>query len=485
MGLAVKEGITVGIYSPKKTPHLVNLNEDPNLSECLIYYIKDGVTRLGTAEANVPQDIQLSGSHILSEHCIFENTDGVICLVPHHGALVYVNGREVNEPVILKSGSRVILGKNHVFRFTHPGQPREEVVNNKAMTDSTGAIVETAAENNSDTENQNVDWDFAQCELLEKQGIDLKAEMQKRLLALEEQFRREKEHADQQFEEQRKNYEARIDALQRQVEEQSVTMSMYSSYTPEDFHNDEDIFVNPLFETECWSAREVGLAAWAFRKWKYHQFTSLRDDLWGNAIFLKEANAISVELRKKVQFQFTLLTDTPYSPLPAELAPRDDADDEYRPSAPTVVAVEVTDTKNGATHYWTLEKLRHRLELMRQIYNMNESSCAEEEDPVPLLLAPPPALAPGPATGPASGFASGTAGQPPAADILQCISACAQQTRLSLANLLPSRQRLELMREMYHNEAELSPTSPDHNIESVTGGDPFYDRFPWFRLVGR
>ncbi|XP_075980843.1 kinesin family member unc-104 isoform X11 [Anticarsia gemmatalis] len=409
MGLAVKEGITVGIYSPKKTPHLVNLNEDPNLSECLIYYIKDGVTRVGTSEANVPQDIQLSGSHILSEHCIFENTDGVILLIPHHKALIYVNGREVQEPIILKSGSRVILGKNHVFRFTHPGQPREEPVHNKE-TPGTETAGDAEADASSDSDGdagaggENVDWDFAQCELLEKQGIDLKAEMQKRLLALEEQFRREKEHADQQFEEQRKNYEARIDALQRQVEEQSVTMSMYSSYTPEDFHNDEDIFVNPLFETECWSAREVGLAAWAFRKWKYHQFTSLRDDLWGNAIFLKEANAISVELRKKVQFQFTLLTDTPYSPLPAELAPRDDADDEYRPSAPTVVAVEVTDTKNGATHYWTLEKLR---------------------------------------------------------------------------------QRLELMREMYHNEAELSPTSPDHNIESVTGGDPFYDRFPWFRLVGR
>lgn len=50
----------------------------------------------------------------------------------------------------------------------------------------------------------------------------------------------------------------------------------------------------------CWNAREAGLAAWAFRKWRYHQFTSLRDDLWGNAIFLKEANAISVELKKKV-----------------------------------------------------------------------------------------------------------------------------------------------------------------------------------------
>ncbi|CAG5033343.1 unnamed protein product [Parnassius apollo] len=473
MGVAVKEGITVGVYSPKKTPHLVNLNEDPNLSECLIYYIKDGVTRLGTSEANVPQDIQLSGSHILSEHCIFENTDGVICLVPHHGALVYVNGREVKEPIILKTGSRVILGKNHVFRFTHPGQRYEPTISNKELT---GTTENNGSNNDGGKDGENIDWDFAQCELLEKQGIDLKAEMQKRLLALEEQFRREKEHADQQFEEQRKNYEARIDALQRQVEEQSVTMSMYSSYTPEDFHNEEDIFVNPLFETECWSAREVGLAAWAFRKWKYHQFTSLRDDLWGNAIFLKEANAISVELRKKVQFQFTLLTDTPYSPLPSELAPRDDADDEYRPGAPTVVAVEVTDTKNGATHYWTLEKLRHRLELMRQIYNMNESACGDDEEDdvspsIPALPSPEPLP---PASGP-----------PPSPDILQCISACAQQTRLSLANLLPSRQRLELMREMYHNEAELSPTSPDHNIESVTGGDPFYDRFPWFRMVGR
>lgn len=41
MGVAVKEdGITVGVFSPKKTPHLVNLNEDPFMSECLIYYIK-------------------------------------------------------------------------------------------------------------------------------------------------------------------------------------------------------------------------------------------------------------------------------------------------------------------------------------------------------------------------------------------------------------------------------------------------------------
>ncbi|XP_055706380.1 kinesin-like protein unc-104 isoform X10 [Phlebotomus papatasi] len=399
MGVAVKEdGNTVGVFSPKMTPHLVNLNEDPTLSECLLYYIKDGITRLGTAEANLPQDIQLSGPYILKEHVMFENRSGVVTLVPHKDALVYLNGRKLTEPEVLTTGSRVILGKNHVFRFTHPEQARE--IREKAVTETPG---------NGET----VDWNFAQCELLEKQGIDLKAEMEKRLIALEEQFKREKLQADQEFEEQRKSYEARIDALQKQVEEQSMTMSMYSSYTPEDFHPEEDIFVNPLFES-CWTAREAGLAAWAFRKWRIHQFTSLRDDLWGNAIFLKEANAISVELKKKVQFQFTLLTDTLYSPLPPELAASNlgaitsghGNEDEFGgiPAPRTIVAVEVTDTKNGATHYWTLEKLR---------------------------------------------------------------------------------QRLELMREMYHNEAELSPTSPDYNVESLTGGDPFYDRFPWFRMVGR
>ena len=47
------------------------------------------------------------------------------------------------------------------------------------------------------------------------------------------------------------------------------------------------------------------LAVWGFRKWRSYQFTSLRDLLWGNAIFLKEANAISVELKKKVRKQET------------------------------------------------------------------------------------------------------------------------------------------------------------------------------------
>lgn len=103
----------------------MNLNEDPAMSECLLYYIKDGLTRVGSGSSNITQDIQLKGSHIKGEHCVFENREGVVTLQPTDGALCFVNGRQAQEPVVLKHGSRVILGKNHVFRFNHPDQGKE------------------------------------------------------------------------------------------------------------------------------------------------------------------------------------------------------------------------------------------------------------------------------------------------------------------------------------------------------------------------
>lgn len=47
------------------------------------------------------------------------------------------------------------------------------------------------------------------------------------------------------------------------------------------------------------------------------------------------------------------------------------------------------------------------------------------------------------------------------------------------------RQRLDLMREMYDRAAEVPSSVVEDCDNVVTGGDPFYDRFPWFRLVGR
>ncbi|CAK7319065.1 Kinesin-like protein KIF1A [Vulpes lagopus] len=381
MGVAIREdGGTLGVFSPKKTPHLVNLNEDPLMSECLLYYIKDGITRVGQADAERRQDIVLSGAHIQEEHCIFRSErsnsgDVIVTLEPCERSETYVNGKRVAQPVQLRSGNRIIMGKNHVFRFNHPEQARAE----REKTPS------------AETPSEPVDWTFAQRELLEKQGIDMKQEMEKRLQEMEILYKKEKEEADLLLEQQRLDYESKLQALQKQVE----TRSLAAETTEEEEEEEE----------APWTQHEFELAHWAFRKWKSHQFTSLRDLLWGNAVYLKEANAISVELKKKVQFQFVLLTDTLYSPLPPELLPTEmEKTHEDRPFPRTVVAVEVQDLKNGATHYWSLEKLK---------------------------------------------------------------------------------QRLDLMREMYDRAGEMASGAQDDGEATVTGSDPFYDRFHWFKLVGR
>nr|XP_048681012.1 kinesin-like protein KIF1B isoform X8 [Caretta caretta] len=381
MGVAIREdGGTLGVFSPKKTPHLVNLNEDPLMSECLLYYIKDGITRVGQADAERRQDIVLSGAHIKEEHCLFRsernhNGDVIVTLEPCERSETYVNGKRVVQPVQLRSGNRIIMGKNHVFRFNHPEQARAE----REKTPS------------AETPSEPVDWTFAQRELLEKQGIDMKQEMEKRLQEMEILYKKEKEEADLLLEQQRLDYESKLQALQKQVETRSLAAEM-----TEEEEEEEEV---------PWTQHEYELAQWAFRKWKFHQFTSLRDQLWGNAVYLKEANAISVELKKKVQFQFVLLTNTLYSPLPPELLPNEsEKTRNNRPFPRTVVAVEVQDVKNGATHYWSLEKLK---------------------------------------------------------------------------------QRLELMREMYDRAGEMASNAQDENESTMTGSDPFYDRFHWFKLVGR
>ena len=68
-----------------------------------------------------------------------------------------------------------------------------------------------------------VDWSFAQTELLEKQGVDLRKEMDAKLKDIEERYKREKEESDQLFEQHRKVRPAAREAPQGQTSCSSST----------------------------------------------------------------------------------------------------------------------------------------------------------------------------------------------------------------------------------------------------------------------
>ncbi|ESO86351.1 hypothetical protein LOTGIDRAFT_129274, partial [Lottia gigantea] len=103
-------------------PNLVNLNEDPQLAELLLYVIKEGQTKVGRMSPTSHHDIQLNGALIADNHCIclyfsiINNVDSVVSITPIGDAPTYLNGEMITEPSILHHADRLVLGGDHYFR---------------------------------------------------------------------------------------------------------------------------------------------------------------------------------------------------------------------------------------------------------------------------------------------------------------------------------------------------------------------------------
>nr|CAD2182171.1 unnamed protein product [Meloidogyne enterolobii] len=456
LGLATSaDGSALGVFSPKKLPHLVNLNEDPLMSECLLYYLKEGITMVGRHEAKPRPDILLSGEYIKNQHCQFDNSSGSVSVVPIEGE-IFVNGEPLQsgQSMKLSSGCRIILGRCHVFRFNDPQEVRQSKHNLAGVASS----------------KEPIDWRFAQNELYQCQGIDLKQEMDKKIVEIEQQFRKEMEQMEREHKRRNNEYESRIQSLQKQVD---LAQSQLISSGCSSWNNSEFILSKSLLaevNDDPWTPDLTIKVHKAAMKWRYYQFTSVRDDLWGNAIFLKEANAISIDLRKGVEYQFVLLTDTMYSPLPPELLPPGE-NLSLRPYPKTVVAVEVRDLKNGAIHHWSLEKLKSRLEDMRRLYNADVNDATPERPDLRTV-----------------------------GDLLNMMFPA------SGAGLAPERMKLRkktkelpIMEETVTSEDNLD-INENNNLDDMwlgAGNKVFrkinpinlyrsiYERFPWFHLIGR
>uniref|UniRef100_A0A1I8BB77 Kinesin-like protein unc-104 n=1 Tax=Meloidogyne hapla TaxID=6305 RepID=A0A1I8BB77_MELHA len=404
-------GSALGVFSPKKLPHLVNLNEDPLMSECLLYYLKEGITmyvlkhirnngikskisRVGRHEAKPRPHILLSGEYIKNQHCQFDNASGSVSVIPIEGEC-FVNGEPLQYPQEVRQSKHNLAG----------------VASSKESM---------------------IDWGFAQNELYQCQGIDLKQEMDKKIVEMEQQFRKEMEQMEREHKRRNNEYESRIQSLQKQVD---LAQSQLISSGCSSWNNSEFILSKSLLaevNDDPWTPDLTIKVHKAAMKWRYYQFTSVRDDLWGNAIYLM------------------------YSPLPPELLPPGE-NLSLRPYPKTVVAVEVRDLKNGAIHHWSLEKLKSRLEDMRRLYNADVNDATPERPDLRTV-----------------------------GDLLNMMFPA------SGAGLAPERMKLRKKRKELPIMEETVTTedggdiNENNNLDDMwLGADPFYERFPWFHLIGR
>nr|XP_019007917.1 kinesin [Kwoniella pini CBS 10737]OCF46698.1 kinesin [Kwoniella pini CBS 10737] len=176
LGISIDKDM-VGVHAPQRHPSLVNLNEDPLMSECLIYQLNPGTTVAGSLD-DTKAHIKLSGQHILPEHCVFTNEEGVVTFEAMSDARTFVNGKRVppETPIKLQNGFRVILGDCHVFRFNDPASvraQRQKLQGSVSMDNMFGSPGEARPETpNSRPDAELMDWTAARREVadIEKLG---------------------------------------------------------------------------------------------------------------------------------------------------------------------------------------------------------------------------------------------------------------------------------------------------------------------------
>lgn len=203
-----RAGVTFQVDS--RLPNLVNLSEDPQLSEALLYVIREGTTAVGKRGPASSPDIQLCGALVADEHCTISNVDGTVSIAPVGEARTYVNGKLVLGPTVLHHGDRVVLGGDHYFRFNHPAEVRSGT-----RPPGGGAPASEGPK----------DFEFAKNEWLAAQRSQLEAEIQEAQLRAKQEMLQgiqvAKEVAEQELCCQRAAFEGRIEALQAELKEES------------------------------------------------------------------------------------------------------------------------------------------------------------------------------------------------------------------------------------------------------------------------
>ncbi|XP_052401873.1 kinesin-like protein KIF16B isoform X3 [Carassius gibelio] len=113
-----KEGI--GVILDSQLPHLIGIDDDLLSTGIILYHLKEGRTYVGRDDATNEQDIILHGLGLESEHCLIENQNGTVTLIPLNDAQCSVNGVQITEPCPLNQGAVILLGRTNMFRFNHP-----------------------------------------------------------------------------------------------------------------------------------------------------------------------------------------------------------------------------------------------------------------------------------------------------------------------------------------------------------------------------
>eukprot|EP00118_Oscarella_pearsei_P013302 m.105220 g.105220 ORF g.105220 m.105220 type:complete len:1030 (+) comp37217_c0_seq30:391-3480(+) len=104
------------------TPHLYNLNVDPQLTGKVVYVTKNGQHTIGNRNTEPAPDILLIGPNIRKDHAVVVNDNGGVLLKVCQGACVRLNGELIPSEADIHHNDRIQFGANHLYIFYHPAE---------------------------------------------------------------------------------------------------------------------------------------------------------------------------------------------------------------------------------------------------------------------------------------------------------------------------------------------------------------------------
>ncbi|KAK3851338.1 hypothetical protein Pcinc_042000 [Petrolisthes cinctipes] len=182
-------------YQNDKGPVLINLNEDPQLSETLSYRLENGTTTVGHSHC----DLNLNGLHTPNVHCSIANDKGLLKLYPRDDGDTYVNGKLVQSPLRLHHNDRLVLAGLYYFRVSSP----------PPHTDLPAAAHHKEA--------RKLDFYFTRDELLKEQQARIQREAELAVAASKAEMEQEMQHQMEQLMSNVKEAESQLNERQDMV----------------------------------------------------------------------------------------------------------------------------------------------------------------------------------------------------------------------------------------------------------------------------
>ena len=339
-----------------KIPYIMNLHEDPQLSECVLYVFKKGVTRIGRKNPDVPQDVCLSGLNILAEHALVTNADGKVTIESLNKSKTFVNGDIVNKVTQLHTGDRVILGNNFVFRYTNPEEQDAREKKPDKDREWSDAIDEFSTKQGLRLQ-QSLGGEMGK---LEQEETQKRKELEEKLAAMEEAMRRERETARKLMEEQKLTFSKRLESGEKLTEAEKAQMLNAESQLANKERN---------LEEEMVKRREISEKIIQEQMKRKRQTKKIEERLAKLIPLINEANSMAEELRKPVRFEARLSVKSNNVNLSTL--------DELRNLKTIDVTIRVTSLDNGNVWNWNHIKFDSRLFMMRELYQVRLHASAQ------------------------------------------------------------------------------------------------------------